>query len=176
MHDDKFWTAKLPGLDGFHYMCALTVALKDVNYSPAWFTLTDKAGKPAGELELHRVAEGSVKQRVYEYKRFSSKAASMLQGKLGSAYIMMQVELLDVDLFFQGARQGWNRDYRSAQLIFGETPEALAIRSAVYSQHAWLYNNFPSPETGSISSGTQLLRLFEFGRRKGKVRCVVLWR
>lgn len=79
-----------------------------------------------------------------------------------------------VDDIFKGFRAGWNRDYRAAQMIFSGTPDALAIRAAVQAQHHWLYNNIPSPETGAISGGEQLLQLFGFGKRRGKTRCEAL--
>lgn len=93
VHDQKFWTAKLPGsvTDRFHHMGTARVALKDIRYSPTWVPLLDKSGKPVGELELSRVVDGAVNHETHQYRKFYSKAANVLQGKLGSAYIVQEV-------------------------------------------------------------------------------------
>eukprot|EP00873_Tetraselmis_striata_P001664 jgi/Tetstr1/421928/TSEL_012827.t1 len=173
MHDKQFWTSKLPnvlGLDRFHHIGTARIPLKDITYTPTWFPLRDLGGKPAGEVEVNRVVEGGVNVMLHPYRKYFSKAASMLQGKLGGVYTVYEVDLHHVDDIFKGSRAGWNREYRAAQMIFGDTPDAYAIRAAVQGQHQWLYNNIPSPETGAISGGSQLLQLFGFGKRTGKRR------
>eukprot|EP00951_Prasinocladus_malaysianus_P045423 scaffold604461_cov38-Prasinocladus_malaysianus.AAC.1 len=80
----------------------------------------------------------------------------------------VQLDLHHVRETFGAVRQGWNRSYKAAQLIFGEGPESFAARATVASQHALMYNNMPAPETGYLLNYQQLFQLLRFGRRRDR--------
>ena len=68
-----------------------------------------------------------------------------------------------MDELFHRQRQGWNKGYKAAQMIYGPGPESIAARLAVSTQHKMMYSNIPAPETGYITNCTQFLDLLENG-------------
>jgi len=85
-------------------------------------------------------------------------------------HVACQFEMFGVEELFGDRRQSWNRDYRSAQLIYSDSLHSAAARSAIAAQHSVMYNNIPSPETGYITSKGDLMELLSYGRRNGKPR------
>jgi len=70
--------------------------------------------------------------------------------------------LPNTPLYFGDIRQGWNKNYKSAQSIF-QGPTSIAVRSGIQAGHRMLYARTVNNGFGVINSQQQILSLLQGG-------------
>lgn len=68
-----------------------------------------------------------------------------------------------VPIFFEGKKQGWNKNYKAAQSIFGTGPGCLAVRSGIQAGHKMLYARSTYNGFGIIDSSEDVMHLLHGG-------------
>ncbi|KAF9985480.1 hypothetical protein BGZ65_010755 [Modicella reniformis] len=103
------------------------------------------------------------------FSRHTSYAAGVLTGEAKyefHAYRIRLYHLIDVFGADPEQYQHWNRNYESAKRIFAENLEGQRIRSALHSQHSYLYRHRRNTLYGSLSTGKDLGDLLHGERLK----------
>ncbi|KAA1475904.1 C2-domain-containing protein [Dentipellis sp. KUC8613] len=79
-------------------------------------------------------------------------------------YSTWKMYIRGVPLFFGTTTQGWNRDYKAAQSIFGPGPGSLAVRSSIQAGHRMLYARTTRNGFGIIEKPTDILNILHGGK------------
>ena len=77
-------------------------------------------------------------------------------------YSTWKLFLPNTQLYFGDIRQGWNRNYKSAQSIF-QGPTSIAVRSGIQAGHRMLYARTINNGFGVIESQQNILSLLQGG-------------
>ncbi|KAF9188340.1 hypothetical protein BGZ51_000660 [Haplosporangium sp. Z 767] len=104
-----------------------------------------------------------------QYSRHTSYAAGILTSEKKYEFYTYRMRLYHLyDVFGTDARhyQHWNVDYDAAKRIFADTLEGLNIRSALHSQHSYLYRHGRNTVYGALDSAQDLSQLLHGERLK----------
>jgi len=86
------------------------------------------------------------------------------------SYPVYKVYLPDIGIVFKHKKQHWNVEYDKAKMIFGRGAEALMLRQSIHSQYFTLYKPNPDSKYGTLESGKEFLKLFNYTKREGVPR------
>ena len=95
VHDQSFWTSWVPNNKVYHYMCELSVCVRDITSTLQWFQLRDAEGKPAGEIQLSRACESTPPECRHKYRKYYNRFVAALQGHPSVSYFVCEVRLPD---------------------------------------------------------------------------------
>ncbi|KAF9435763.1 hypothetical protein BGZ76_005572 [Entomortierella beljakovae] len=103
------------------------------------------------------------------YSRHTSYAAGVLTRESKYEFYAYRVRLYHIiDVFGDDTSkyQHWNVNYDAAKRIFADNLEGAQIRSALHSQHSYLYRHGRNTEYGALSTAKELGELLHGARLK----------
>ncbi|KAF9358300.1 hypothetical protein BGX34_008982 [Mortierella sp. NVP85] len=103
------------------------------------------------------------------YSRHLSYAAGVLTGEKKAEFYTYRVRLYHVYRVFgtdERLYQHWNTKYEAAQRIFADNLEGLNIRSALHSQHSYLYRHGRNTVYGALATAEDWGELLHGDRLK----------
>ncbi|KAG0235420.1 hypothetical protein B0O80DRAFT_435126 [Mortierella sp. GBAus27b] len=137
------------------------------------------SGRQKGKLFIQTIATRSAgataaltkatSKGPVRYSRHTSYAAGVLtqESKFEFyAYRLHLNSLLDVFGSEPSQYQHWNTNYDAAKRIFGDNLEGQQVRSALHSQHSYLYRHRRTTQYGGISHASELGQLLHGDRLK----------
>ncbi|KAI0309812.1 hypothetical protein OF83DRAFT_945849 [Amylostereum chailletii] len=123
------------------------------------FWLTIDSRKPAHEVE--RCPPYTFDGPIRFSRHFSPTVGRLTNINDERLYSTWKVYLKAVPMFFGETTQGWNKEYRAAQTIFGTGPSAFAVRSSIQAGHRLLYARSTRNGFGTLESAADVMGLLQ---------------
>jgi len=122
-----------------------------------------------------RFVEDTTKQRCYcevHRNQFTGIVHSFQSRKPPRDFLVYRVYVRDVPNIFNHQLQLWNHNHETSRAIFGNYLGSAILRSAIRTQHAQLYQQYPFHfvKSNYLTNGDDFLKLIKYGKGGGKRR------